>query len=56
MCLTKIGLVVALEGAHVRNHFVIWHPRSVCAKFGIDWGSGHRDMAGRDGQTQARTA
>ena len=48
MCLTKIGLVVALEGVHVRNQsleVVIWHRGSVCAKFGIDRGNSHRDMA-----------
>ena len=51
MCLNEIGLVVALEGAHVRNQeveVVIRHPRSVCvcARFGIDKGNGHGDMAG----------
>ena len=29
-------MMVALEGVHVTNQdVVIWHPRSVCAKFGI---------------------
>ena len=49
MCLPKISLVVALEGAHVRKglEVVIWHSRSLCAKFGIDRGSGGRDVAGQ---------
>ena len=47
MCLTKLGLVVVLEGAHVRNQeVVIWHRMSECAKFGIDRGDGHGDKAG----------
>ena len=49
MCFAKIGLMVALEGAHVRNQagleVVICHPRSVCAKFGIDRGNGSEDKS-----------
>ena len=49
MCLTKIGLVVALEGAHVRNQAGgcdLAPKECVCAKVGIDRGNGHGDMAG----------
>ena len=41
MCFANIGLMVALEGTNVRKQeVVICHPRSVCAKFGIDRGNG----------------
>ena len=44
-CFAKIGLMVALEEGHVRNQVevVVWHVRSVCAKFGMDRGSGSGD-------------
>ena len=45
MFVARIGLMVALEGAHVRNQVVIWHPMRVCAKFGSDRVNGCRDKS-----------
>ena len=35
----------AIEEGLVRNEVVVWQPRSVCAKFGMDRGNDDRDMS-----------